>query len=91
LSFSPYDPTTGRRTFPSSDTGRVTALAVTQLAAAGGFYALVAWGIIDAQVLFKREVVRSEHERPTAPPKTSLHVVPLQSPTMTGLGLQGTF
>jgi hypothetical protein len=87
----PLDPTTGHRTFPVSDTTRVTTLTGLQLGSAGAFYALVIWGIIDAQVLFKREVVRGERERRAAPSKSSLHLYPLHSPTLTGVGLQGTF
>src|SRR5262249_33273139 len=53
-----YDPNKGVRTFPASDYNRVITLTGFQLGSAAAFYALVVWGIIDAQVLFKREVVR---------------------------------
>ena len=51
--------------FPASDQNTATALISLQLAAGAAFWATVAWGIIDAQVLFKREVVR-RHARTLA-------------------------
>jgi hypothetical protein len=87
----PLDPATGHRLFPASDESRVTTLLGFQLGAAAAFYAVVAWGIIDAQVLFKREVLRSEREREAPPPKPSVTVAPIHSPTMNGVGVQGTF
>jgi hypothetical protein len=89
----PLDPVNGHRLFPASDEQRVATLLGFQLGAAAAFYAVVLWGIIDAQVLFKRDVVREERERggPSQKKKSSLTVVPLTSPTITGVGLQGTF
>ncbi|HEX4461201.1 MAG TPA: hypothetical protein VIA18_24645 [Polyangia bacterium] len=97
LTFSsrfPYDPSTGRREFSKSDATLAQTLTGLQLATGAAFYAVAIWGIIDAQVLFKREVVRGEREREQhrAPAKrSSLTVVPLKTPTMTGVGMQGSF
>jgi hypothetical protein len=89
----PLDPSNGHRLFPAGDEQRVATLLGFQLGAAAAFYAVVAWGIIDAQVLFKRDVVREENERKGTPKKKapSLSFTPLTSPTLVGVGLQGTF
>jgi hypothetical protein len=54
----------------------------------------VAWGILDAQLLFKREVVVDTRERSNAPPapprkkpKHSIMIVPAPG----GVGIVGTF
>ena len=61
-----------------------------QLAAGAAFWATVVWGILDAQLLFKREDVKETRERvdtPTPPkkPKNKLSIIP------TPVGLVGTF
>jgi hypothetical protein len=96
LTFSsrfPYDPATGRREFTKSDATLAQTLTGLQLATGAAFYAIAIWGIIDAQVLFKREVVRGERERSEHGPakRPSLTFVPLKTPTMTGVGMQGSF
>ena len=63
-----------------------------QLAAGAAFWATVAWGILDAQLLFKREVVRDTRERTDSPapakkPKHQLSIIPAPG----GVGLVGTF
>lgn len=96
LTFSsrfPYDPSTGRREFTKSDATLAQTLTGLQLATGAAFYAIAIWGIIDAQVLFKREVVRGERERSEQGPakRPPLTFVPLKTPTMTGVGMQGSF
>jgi len=83
----PVNPTTLRRQFPASEQGTATALISLQLAAGAAFWAAVAWGIIDAQVLFQREVVRGTRERATPPKRNTLSIIP----TPGGVGLAGTF
>jgi hypothetical protein len=94
LTFSsrfPFNPATGRREFTKSDATLAQALTGLQLASGAAFYAIALWGIIDAQVLFKREVVRGERERRSPSKRTPLTVIPLKTPTFTGVGMQGTF
>lgn len=82
------------RTFQPADYTTAQALTGLQLAAGIAFWATVAWGIIDAQVLFKREVVRDIHERDdrrSGPPPKKLSLTPLIVPTPNGVGLVGTF
>jgi hypothetical protein len=83
----PVDPTTLHRQFPPQEKDTATALISLQLAAGAAFWAAVVWGIIDAEVLFKREVVREQRERDGTPPpkKKKASIMPA------GLGLVGTF
>ena len=86
----PVDPATGHQQFPASDQNTATALITLQLAAGAAFWATVAWGILDAQLLFKREVVVDTHERsgePPRKPKNKLSIIPAPG----GVGLVGTF
>ncbi|MGZ3429161.1 MAG: hypothetical protein ACXVCV_21060 [Polyangia bacterium] len=88
----PVDPTTGHRQFPASDQNTATALITLQLAAGAAFWATLAWGILDAQLLFKREVVRDTRERTDSPApakkaKNKLSIIPAPG----GVGLVGTF
>lgn len=85
----PVDPTTLHRQFPPEEQGTATALISLQLAAGAAFWATVVWGIIDAEVLFKREVVLRTRERDAAPPKTKSKLKVSIMPA--GLGLAGTF
>jgi hypothetical protein len=87
----PVNPSTLHRQFPPSETGTATALIGLQLAAGAAFWATVVWGIIDAQVLFKHEVVLRTHEREgdaLHPPKKSTSKITVMP---AGLGLAGTF
>jgi hypothetical protein len=84
----PVNPSTLHRQFPASEANTATALISLQLAAGAAFWATVAWGILDAQLLFKREVVRDTRERATPPPKRNKLTI---IPTPTGVGLAGTF
>ena len=61
-----------------------------QVATGGAFWAVLIWGIIDAQVLFKREVVRDVREQP-ARPRSKISLTPILSPSLNGLGVQGSF
>jgi hypothetical protein len=86
----PIDPTSGHRQFPASDQNVATALVTLQLAAGAAFWATVVWGILDAQLLFKREVVKETRERvdvpaPARKPRNKLSIIP------TPLGVVGTF
>jgi hypothetical protein len=88
----PVNPATGHQQFPASDQNAATTLVTLQLAAGAAFWATVAWGILDAQLLFKREVVVDTRERGSAPPsarkkKAALSIIP----TLGGVGLVGTF
>lgn len=87
----PVDPTTLHRQFPASETGTATTLIGLQLAAGAAFWATVVWGIIDAQVLFKREVVRTTRERGAAPPPHANKPTSEITVMPAGLGLVGTF
>ena len=87
----PVNPSTGHQQFPASDQSTATALVTLQLAAGAAFWATVAWGILDAELLFKREVVVDTRERSSAPakkpPKHQLSIIP----TIGGVGVVGTF
>lgn len=91
----PVNPSTGHQQFPASDQNTATALITLQLAAGAAFWATVAWGILDAQLLFKREVVVDTRERSNVPDATkrkptkhsSLSIIP----TLGGVGIVGSF
>jgi len=91
----PVNPATGHQQFPASDQNTATALITLQLAAGAAFWATVAWGILDAQLLFKREVVVDTRERSGAPaaspPKKSKRSSISIIPTLGGVGVVGTF
>jgi len=78
-----------------NDQNTATALITLQLAAGAAFWATVAWGILDAQLLFKREVVVDTRERSGAPaaspPKKSKRSSISIIPTLGGVGVVGTF
>ena len=82
----PVNTTTLHRQFAPADSNSATALIALQLAAGAAFWATVGWGIIDAQLLFKREVVTDSRER-SSTPKRTLSIIP----TPAGVGLAGTF
>jgi hypothetical protein len=84
------NPANGHHIVPLSDTTTATTLSAMQLATGAAFWAVLAWGIIDAEVLFKREVVRDLRERPVKP-RSKLSLTPLLSPSVAGLGVQGSF
>lgn len=91
----PINPATGHQQFPVSEQNTATALLSVQLAAGAAFWATVAWGILDAQLLFKREVVVDTRERTTPAGATkkkptkhsSLSIIP----TLGGVGIVGSF
>jgi hypothetical protein len=89
----PIDSTTGHRVFPASEQNTATTLLTLQLVAGAAFWATLAWGILDAQLLFKREVVVDTRERTNAPPSArkprnnKLSIIP----TLGGVGVVGTF
>ena len=85
----PVNPSTGHQQFPASEQSTATALITLQLAAGAAFWATVAWGILDAQLLFKREVVVDAHERDA--PKKKAHPPISIIPTPGGVGVVGTF
>jgi hypothetical protein len=86
----PIDSVSGHRQFPASEQNTATALVALQLAAGAAFWATVAWGILDAQLLFKREVVRDTRERNEPPPKKMKNKLSI-IPTLNGVGFAGTF
>jgi hypothetical protein len=90
--YQTFDPSTNRRTFPVGDTAIAQMLVGLELGAGIAFWGVLAWGIVDAQVLYKPEVVRL-NELQSAPvrgkPKVSL--APVLSPGRYGLQLQGAF
>jgi hypothetical protein len=86
----PVNPATGHQQFPASDQSTATALITLQLAAGAAFWATLAWGILDAQLLFKREVVVDTRERTTPPPKKKKNQLSI-IPGPGGVGIVGTF
>ena len=88
----PIDSTTGHRVFPASEQSTATTLLTLQLVAGAAFWATLAWGILDAQLLFKREVVKETREHTDSPApakkaKNKLSIIPAPG----GVGLVGTF
>ncbi len=80
--------------FAPADESLATALTATQVASGAAFWAVLAWGIIDAEVRFKPEIVVETRQMPLTPraaakPKTTW--APILSPGFFGLGLQGAF
>jgi hypothetical protein len=82
----PIDPASGHRIFQPQDQSLATGLITLQLVAGAAFWATVVWGIIDAQVLFKREVVVDTRERKPQT-KHSVSIIPAPG----GVGLMGSF
>jgi hypothetical protein len=65
-----------------------------QIGTAAGFWALVAVGIIDAQARFVPEFTVGTHELPSDPtktPKVKATLLPIVSPNLYGLGIQGAW
>ncbi len=92
----PINPSTGHQQFPVSEQNTATALLSVQLAAGAAFWATVVWGILDAQLLFKREVVVDRRERSTPPADATKRKSPKHSslsiiPTLGGVGVVGSF
>lgn len=84
----PVDPGTNKRYFPTGEENTARALIGLQLGAGIAFWATLAWGLIDAHVLFRREVVKTrELAQPPRGTKTSSSVTIKPG----GLGLQGAF
>ncbi|HZS37088.1 MAG TPA: hypothetical protein VFF06_09685 [Polyangia bacterium] len=80
--------------FPPAEQDTATALTALQLASGGVFWAMVAWGIIDAEVKFKPEIVIETRELPVAPPArppVKMSLSPIFTPGFYGLGLMGAF
>src|SRR5262249_7508208 len=82
-------PTQGHRLFPGPEQTTATTLLGLQLAAGAAFWATALWGILDAQLLFKREVVTDTRERSTKPEKHKgkLSIIPMPL----GVGIVGKF
>jgi len=78
----PVDTSTNRRYFPPGQENTARALIGLQLGAGIAFWATLAWGLIDAHVLFRREVVKTR-EVPQPPKAVTIRPG--------GLGLQGAF
>jgi hypothetical protein len=87
----PTDPVTLHRVYPAGEYNTATALTTVQLAGGALFWATVLWGIIDAEVLFKPEVVRGERERLAPPPAGKLSIAPILGPSTAGIGVRGSF
>jgi hypothetical protein len=83
----PINPDTGHRQFPANEQSTATTLVTLQLAAGAAFWATALWGILDAQLLFKREVVTDTRERTTKPDKHKISIIP----TPAGVGIVGKF
>jgi hypothetical protein len=81
----------GKRFFPANEKSTAETLVGLQLGSGIAFWGLLAWGIIDAQVLFKKEVELKRRELPAA--SRALTVSPILSPSsgLYGLGIVGTF
>jgi hypothetical protein len=78
----PVDGSSNHRFVPAGQESTAHALLGLQLGAGIAFWATLAWGLIDAHVLFRREVVKTREL--TQPPK-GVTIGP------GGLGLQGAF
>ncbi len=78
--------------FQPADKDLAATLTGLQLASGAAFWAMVVAGIVDAQVKFQREIVRTK-DLPTKPAtgKTSWLMGPILSPTFYGIGAQGAF
>jgi hypothetical protein len=81
--------------FPVDDKDTANTLLALQVSAAAAFWAVVGWGIIDAQVTFVPYRVLSSKELTAPAPepakKASLSLVPVAVPGFYGLGVQGAF
>lgn len=78
---------------PLGQHDEANALANVQLGTAVAFWAVVAWGIIDAQVKFVPEHVVQTRElsgKPP-PPKLKTSLTPFVAPGLYGLGIQGAW
>ncbi len=62
-----------------------------QLGTAAAFWAVTAWGIIDAQVKFKPEQLIDTRDVPVEKPKPKITFAPIVSPGLYGLGVQGAW
>jgi hypothetical protein len=81
---------------PKADRELANTLLGLQVGSAAAFWAVVAWGIIDAQVKFVPEHVVQTRQRHGQPPtsekrKNKLTLAPLISPSLFGLGVQGVW
>ena len=85
---------------PSDQLSTARYLSGFELGTAAAFWALVAWGIIDAQVKFVPERLIGTHEvpgpaPPSAPPskkvKPKFSIAPIVAPGLYGLGAQGAW
>jgi hypothetical protein len=90
--YQTFNPATGKRIFPASETTTARALEGLQLSSGIAFWAVLAWGIVDANVLYRPQVVRLR-ELPAAPARSApkLSFSPVLSPSQVGLGVQGAF
>jgi len=80
-----YDPSTNRHTFPASERPVALGLLGLELGAGIAFWGTLIAGIIDAHVLYKREVVKTrEVPKPVS-------IVPIIGPNTAGLSLGGKF
>jgi hypothetical protein len=92
----PVDPGTNHRTYPQSDSNLAPTLLGLQLGAGIAFWATIVWGLIDAHVLYKKEVVVRDTDLGQKVLK-SLRLTPSVAPDgrtgvgQVGLGLKGTF
>jgi hypothetical protein len=89
--YQTFDPQSDRRTFPASDRTTAQTLVGLELGSGIAFWAVLAWGIIDAQVLFKREVLVKTHELESRPRPPRVSLTPTLTPGGFSLGLKGAF
>jgi hypothetical protein len=83
---------------PHSDKDTANTLLAVQVASAAAFWAVVGWGVVDAHVKFKPDLIVNTRELLAPPrghePKKKLQSVlftPIISPSLYGLGVQGAF
>ncbi len=81
---------------PFPDGPHVRLLQQVEIGTGLGFFAIYGYGIIDAILHYKSETTRQANEsdfpelakpKPTAPKKTSFHIVPMLAPNSAGIGL----
>jgi hypothetical protein len=89
--YQTFDPQTHLRSVPKSDYTTAQTLLGLELGSGIAFWGIVAWGIIDAQVLFKKEVLVKARELPSPPKPPRVSIIPTVMPGGFALSLKGAF
>jgi hypothetical protein len=83
----PVDPMTSKRYYPGDERTTAQALVGLQLGAGVAFWATLIWGVIDAHVLFKRQLTPKRRDATLR----SLTPSTVIAPGQLGFGVQGAF